>query len=95
MSLSGAGASGDFGFAVDLNVDEVVVGSRGANSDAGLAFVYKRSGTNNDVWELKWAIAATDQQSYDELGYAVAIYGPHIVVSAPDNDDNGQSDSGT
>jgi hypothetical protein len=85
------GNDGEFGYSVALAQDEMAVGATGSNSDAGLAYVYQRIGSQ---WSLKWVIAAEDQQQDDSLGYAVAIDGPHVVVSAPENDDNGQLDSG-
>jgi hypothetical protein len=85
------GRGGEFGYSVDLDLDEVVMGATGYTSDAGVAYVYQRSGSQ---WDLKWTIVAADQRREDSLGYAVAIEGEHIVVSAPENDDNGQLDSG-
>lgn len=75
------------------------MGAKGADDEAGIAYVYQRSGTGTGAgaetqWELKWTIVASDSQREDSLGYAVAIADTRIVVSAPGNDDNGLMESG-
>lgn len=79
--------TGQFGAAVAIDGDRLVVGEPGASSFTGAAYVYERSGNS-------WALAATltlppsdPPQSFDALGRAVDLSGDRIVVSASGDDE--------
>lgn len=92
LSNNDAGSNSEFGYSVDLDLNEVVIGAIGYNFDAGNSYIYNRL---DGVWYLKWVITAVDHQNDDWFGYAAVIQGRHVIVSAPSNDDNGFIDSGS
>ncbi|MBW2529583.1 MAG: hypothetical protein JRI23_35725 [Deltaproteobacteria bacterium] len=88
------GAAGDlFGQAVALDVDTAVIGahsSDGASADVGSAYVFARSA---GLWSAQSTLAATDADSDDQLGWAVAVRDDTAVVGAL-LDDEGGADAG-
>jgi len=82
---SSDGAAGDeFGFAVAISGDTIVIGSRfsaiGGVNGAGAAYVFVRSGTD---WLPQGKLTADDGAAFDELGFSVAADGDTAVVGAP------------
>ncbi|MET0230083.1 MAG: hypothetical protein ABW186_04035 [Rhodanobacteraceae bacterium] len=82
------GAAGDeFGFAVAISGDTLVVGARFATVDAisgrGAAYVFVRSG---DAWTEQTKLVAGDGAAFDELGDSVAIDGDTVLLGAPFRD---------
>jgi len=82
---SSDGAAGDeFGFAVAISGDTIVIGSRfsaiGGVNGAGAAYVFVRSGTD---WLPQGKLTADDGTAFDELGFSVATDGDTAVVGAP------------
>jgi hypothetical protein len=80
-----AAAAGDqFGAAVALEGDTLLVGAPhrdgGAGADAGLAYVFTRSGS---TWTEQQALAAPDAQANDLFGSAVALSGDDALIGAP------------
>jgi|GEM_PF-2359224 len=83
-----------FGLSVAISGDYVVVGSllqnldaSGASpiSDAGAAYIYKRTGTS---WAQEQKIVASVRLNDDNFGYSVAISGDYVVVGATGEDEN-------
>jgi hypothetical protein len=75
----------DFGFALALHRDTLVVGSRlddDAGTSSGSAYVFHRhqGGTNN--WGLAKKLTADDAAGGDEFGFSVAVEGDTIAVGA-------------
>ena len=72
-----------FGGAVDVSGDTVVVSASGrtvgANEGQGSVYVYLRSG---DSWVRQATLTASDGAAGDLFGYAVALEGDTLVVSA-------------
>ncbi|TDJ67328.1 MAG: hypothetical protein E2O39_14925 [Planctomycetota bacterium] len=83
-------AAGDrFGWAVDIDGDVIVVGSKFDDdgvSNSGSAYVYRRSGT---TWAQETKLHASDPASIAQFGDAVAIDGDTIVVGAWQDDGPG------
>jgi FG-GAP repeat/IPT/TIG domain len=83
LTVDDGDASDDFGYAVDVSGDTVVVGARhepvGSVADAGVAYVFVRTGTS---WALQKKLRAADAGGGDEFGNAVAISGNTVVVGA-------------
>jgi FG-GAP repeat protein len=82
------GAAGDeFGFAVAISGDTIVVGARFASVDGisgrGAGYVFVRSG---DAWVEQTKLAAADGAAFDELGDSVAIDGDTVLLGAPFRD---------
>ena len=80
-----------FGFAVAVDGDTAIVGSRSAGN-AGSAYVFTRD--SPDTWSQKEKLVATDGGPSDQFGSAVSIHGDTAVVGSPGDDDNG-SDTGS
>jgi MYXO-CTERM domain-containing protein len=93
--LSGDGlASDQFGFAVAIAGDTVVVGAIGdddVGSNAGSAFVFTRAGV---TWSQQAKLLAADGAASDSLGIAVAVVNDTAVIGSYLDDDLG-ADSGS
>ncbi len=79
----------DFGTAVDLYGDTMVVGSPKddeGGDDAGAVYVYLRTGS---TWALQAKLTASDAERFDNLGSSVAIHGNKLVAGAPNEDEKG------
>lgn len=75
----------EFGSAVALSADTVVVGAPGVDgssslSAAGAAYVFARTGNG---WELQATLRPSNPGDNDEFGRAVAIEGDLIAIGAP------------
>jgi len=69
----------------------IVVGAYGDDDyglDAGSAYVYQKE---EDNWQFKDKLLASDGFAGDELGSSVAIFSDVIVAGAPNDNDNGAS----
>ena len=77
-----------FGRSLHINGDYAIVGAfkedTGA-TDAGAAYIYKRTGSN---WEQQSKIQASDAQSEDHFGYSVGISGRYAIVGAWQEDED-------
>ncbi|WP_331652066.1 hypothetical protein [Dokdonella sp.] len=90
------GAAGDeFGFALAISGDRIVVGARfaaiGAAAGQGAAYVFERTGA---TWTQQAKLAATDGAAFDGFGNAVAIDGDTLVVGAQNAAVNGNMSQG-
>lgn len=73
----------EFGAAVDVSGDRIVVGAPRQNNgrrDGGSVHVYERT---NGVWSQTTTIVPADNKSGDEFGTSVALNGDLLVVGAP------------
>ena len=80
-----------FGFSVSISGDYAAVGADGDDdngSDAGSAYVFKRTGTS---WAQEAKYLPSDGAADDLFGHSVSISGDYVVVGAPGNDDLGNS----
>jgi len=94
VKASNTDASDQFGNAVAVDGDTMVVGASGEasgdgtqgddqNFRAGAAYVFVRSG---DTWVQQAYLKAPVPDPEDQFGYAVAVSGDTIVVGAPRED---------
>ena len=85
--LAEDGASGDdFGAAVAVEGNVAVVGAPEDDDDgssSGAAYVFRFDGSG---WAQEQKLTASDGQSFDDYGFAVAVSGDTIVVGAPRDD---------
>ena len=85
-------SNSDYGRAVAVGNDKIVVGAHGAEvqgkSYAGAAFVYDLGGSN------EVSITASDPDSFDSFGESVAVGNNKIVVGAPDANVGANADQG-
>ncbi|MBD3290054.1 T9SS type A sorting domain-containing protein [candidate division KSB1 bacterium] len=90
LMASDGQAEATFGRAVAISGDYAVIGASHDNNengtDAGAAYVFKRSGNE---WLEQCKILASDGAESDVFGYAIAIDGDYAVIGAPWTDDNG------
>lgn len=70
---------------IAIQGDIAVIGDASWSTDTGQVFVYTRSVVTGD-WTLEATLTASDGQTDDSFGYAVAIDGDYIVVGAFDED---------
>jgi len=89
--FSSDAAQGDgYGFAVDVDGDRAVVGSRFDDDDgngSGAAYVYLRN-SQTGLWEQEAKLVMASAAAGDNFGSSVAIDGDVIVVGAPQDDVN-------
>jgi uncharacterized membrane protein len=91
LKASNAGTGGDeFGTAVGISSDTIVVGAPERSGAAGAAYVFTRSGT---TWTEQAYLEASNfaDESVDNFGFSVAVYGDTIVVGAPYEDGDSAS----
>ncbi len=94
LTADDASATDDFGFAVAISGDTVIVGAWGdddSGPDSGAAYVFQRDhgGVNN--WGQVAKITAEDSGSPSSFGSAVAIHADTAVIGAPNDEDGGVS----
>jgi hypothetical protein len=78
--MASDGASGDdFGWAVSISGDTVVVGAYNKNNMTGAAYVFVRDGS---IWNQQVKLAANDGAANDAFGYSVSVGGDTAVVGA-------------
>jgi hypothetical protein len=84
-------AQGDgYGFAVDVDGDRAVIGSRfddDAGNASGAAYVYLRD-PQTGLWEQETKLVMATAAAGDNFGSSVAIDGDVIVIGAPQDDIN-------
>ena len=81
--------SGRFGWAVDVEGDVILVGSRSEDSsvnESGAAYVYRHDGAS---WVREERLAPPDPAIVGQFGHAVALSGEALVVGAWRDDDAG------
>lgn len=81
-----------FGNSVSISDDIAIIGAHGHDDfgiESGAAYLYKKDGNGN--WLAVQKLTASDSNTYDYFGNAVAISGNTAVVGAIGNDDNGDN----
>ncbi|HEX4951672.1 MAG TPA: MBG domain-containing protein, partial [Blastocatellia bacterium] len=95
LNANDAADNDNFAVAVALSGETAVVGTPAddvTNSNQGSAYVFVRSGT---TWSQQQRLTASDAASADLFGSAVSINADTIVVGAPDDDVNANTDQGS
>lgn len=91
LTASDAAADDQFGYAVGVSGDTIVVGSR-FDDDKGLssgsAYIFTRSGT---TWSQQEKLTASDGAANDQFGHAVSISNDTVVIGAYGDDDTADS----
>ena len=101
LKASNTGAGDQFGYAVSISGDELVVGAWQEDSnaklvdgdeannlapDAGAGYLFVRSGS---AWTQKRYLKASNAGAGDQFGHSVCVSGDTMVVGAPAQDGNG------
>jgi len=94
--LASDGEAGDnFGEAVAINGSTIVVGARGndgiANNNRVSVYIFEASIDSRTGWVESSKLQASDGESGDNFGEAVAISGDTIVIGASTDNNNGIS----
>ena len=87
LTASDAAANDEFGIAVAVDGDTILVGAHQNDSNKGAAYVFTWNSSNSN-WEQKAKLTASDAAANDEFGIAVAVDGDTILVGAHQNDSN-------
>ena len=87
--LTSSDGGGAFGNSVAVDGDTVVVGDTGDSNDTGAAYVFTKPGAGWATATETAKLTASDGAGGDEFGYAVAVEGDTVVVSAYGDDDGG------
>ncbi|EAQ41505.3 Ig-like domain-containing protein [Polaribacter sp. MED152] len=83
----------EFGRAVDISGNNILVGAFGDNSYAGAAYIFNNDG---NTWTQEAKLTASDASAYDYFSYqSIGIDGDYIVVGAFGNDNSNLGDSGS
>ena len=78
-------ASGiDFGHAVSISENSIIVGAPGEENNAGAAYIFERNSTGN--WLQVKKIVAPTRTAGDLFGTSVSIIANYAVVGAPGDD---------
>jgi len=91
LTANDGAASDNFGSAVAIHADTVVVGAGPGNSNQGSAYVFMRAGS---TWSLQQKLIANDGPATPAFGSAVAIYADTVVVGDATADIGGRRDQG-
>jgi len=83
-----------FGSAISMDGNRMVIGARGEDHSAlfgfafagGSAYLFER--TSGNTWTETEKIAASDRNSYDEFGSAVAISGTDVLVGVKNDQED-------
>ncbi len=86
LTASDAASLDLFGNSVALSGDTAVVGALFNNTQAGSAYIYQQNNGGTDNWGEVKELVASDGQSGDTFGSAVAISNDTVVVGANDED---------
>jgi hypothetical protein len=87
LLASDSGADDCFGLSVSIDGDYAIVGAYlGGWWDSGLAYIFKRSGTN---WSQQATLTASDAALSEKFGFSVSISGDYAIVGAYGDDDDG------
>jgi hypothetical protein len=98
LTASDASAEDQFGSAVAVDADTIVIGAplvnSGTSQDTGAVYVFVRDPETGDFSELQRLIGA-DTTANDKFGSAVDVDGNTIVIGAPEDDSATLTDSGS
>jgi hypothetical protein len=79
LTASDGAANDEFGYAVAVSGDTVVIGAYQKNSRQGAAYVFVRS---VGVWSQQQELTTSDGAANDEFSYALAVSGDTAVIGA-------------
>ncbi len=91
ITANDGAANDNFGIAVALDHDNLVVGATGESSNTGAAYLFARNQGSADNWGQITKLTASDGAGSDQFGAAVALQNDAVVVGAPGEDDFGSA----
>ncbi|MDX2040011.1 MAG: putative Ig domain-containing protein [Acidobacteriota bacterium] len=78
--VNGSGVASNFGGALALDGDTLLVGASGQNASQGAAYVFVRSDAS---WAFQQQLTAADGKAGNKFGFALALHGDTALVGAP------------
>lgn len=94
LEASDGEALDQFGYAVDIDGDNVVVGARYENTREGSIYIFNRDNGGPDAWGEVAKREPSDGSSFDQFGSSVAISGCTAMVGAPKHNIGANNDQG-
>ena len=91
LTAADGAADDNFGVAVAMSGDTIVIGADRDDTAAGSAYVFTRNG---NVWTQQQKLTAFDRSGFDLFGHSVSISGETVVVGSFNADTPGAVDSG-
>ena len=88
LLVSDVDGNDKFGYTVDIDDNFAVVGAylnNGSVNGSGSAYIYHKV---NGTWNEQQKLVASDGQTSDNFGCAVAIDGDYVIIGAQQNDSN-------
>jgi hypothetical protein len=82
LTASDAAVQDQFGHAVGIDDDTVVVGARGKNSFTGVVYIFNRNQGGADNWGEVKKFTASDAATDSEVGFSVGISADTVVAGA-------------
>src|SRR6202011_4785785 len=82
VTASDAVVSDQFGFAVGINVDTVVIGAENKNLGTGAAYIFERNQGGAESWGQVKELTASDAVQGDQFGNQVTIDGDTVAIGA-------------
>lgn len=93
LKATPSSANGNFGQAVAIEGDTIVVGAPGQSSgNSAGAYVFIREGTN---WTRQASLRGSNTEAGDVFGFAVSLSRDTLIVGAPYEASNGRGVNGT
>jgi hypothetical protein len=93
LSGSGTSKNDEFGLAVSVDGDNVLVGSHSdtaiSANNSGVAYAFGKDWGGTDNWGQSHKLTASDQAFQDRFGWSVGLSGAFVLSGATHNDDNG------
>ena len=80
-----SGTDNQFGQAVAVDDERLVIGAPGQLSDGGCVYLYAKDGNN---WQADGILVGSDTGSGDRFGESLDVSGDLVVVGAPGSDTN-------
>ncbi len=94
LNASDAGINDYFGYSIDIDGDQMIIGSledKDAAWECGSAYTYE---FNGDKWIEKAKFVPENGAQKDRFAFEVGIQGDKVIISAIDHDFDGLEDSG-
>jgi hypothetical protein len=92
LTASDAESTNLFGWSAALDGDTALIGAHGADSYAGSAYVFVRTG---DAWVQQAKLTASDAESGDYFGRCVTLDGDTAIIGAHQDDHDGVYSAGS
>lgn len=94
LTASDGAAYDQFGYAVDVDGNNVIVGARYDNTREGSFYLYNRNNGGSDAWGEVIRRDPSDGGTFDQFATCLAISGSTVIVGAPKHNIGANNDQG-